>query len=87
MNPAGHLLRVGSSNRDRVDPQSDLEENLLEVFTLGLLKVASQDVLLSLRLSWTFTGVASDAAHAASVRRRGHEESSGQVHTDSSLLP
>jgi len=42
MNPVGHLLRVGSSNRDRVDPQSDLEENLLEVFTLGLLKVASR---------------------------------------------
>ena len=54
MNPAGHLLRVGSSNRDRVDPQSDLEENLLEVFTLGLLKVASQDVLLSLRRPSTY---------------------------------
>ena len=51
---AGHLLRVGSSNRDRLDPQSDLEENLLEVFTLGLLKVASQDVLLSLRRPSTY---------------------------------
>jgi len=31
-----------------------LEENLLEVFTLGLLKVASQDVLLSLRRPSTY---------------------------------
>jgi hypothetical protein len=64
-----------------------LAVNLVELFSIGVLKVASQHVLLSLRLSWTFTGVASDAAHAASVRRRGQEESSGQVHTDSSLLP